>query len=141
MPDIENQPMEPIEPNPDDERSMEQSPMPEGYADSMIEDDDDKPVGENTPGRGWHGESERHAEVGRKGGETVSKNREHMAAIGRKGGATVSQNREHMAEIGRKGGAAVSENRNHMAAIGRKGGLRGRGGQRTHSQPPANAER
>jgi general stress protein YciG len=29
-----------------------------------------------------------------------------MAEIGRKGGETVSQNREHMAEIGRKGGQA-----------------------------------
>lgn len=45
-------------------------------------------------------------EIARKGGETVSQNREHMAAIGRKGGEAVSQNREHMAEIGRKGGKA-----------------------------------
>jgi general stress protein YciG len=27
------------------------------------------------------------AEIGRKGGQSVSKNREHMASIGRKGGA------------------------------------------------------
>jgi len=47
---------------------------------------------------------------------------EEARAAGRKGGATVSQNREHMAAIGRKGGAAVSQNRSHMAQIGRKGG-------------------
>ena len=29
-----------------------------------------------------------------------------MAEIGKKGGETVSQDREHMAEIGRKGGEA-----------------------------------
>ena len=61
-------------------------------------------------------------DAGRRGGERVSQNREHMAAIGRKGGTTVSQNREHMAAIGRKGGAAISQNREHMAAIGREGG-------------------
>jgi general stress protein YciG len=60
--------------------------------------------------------------AGKKGGEAVSRNREHMAAIGRKGGEAVSRNREHMAEIGRKGGAAVSRDREHMATIGRKGG-------------------
>lgn len=42
--------------------------------------------------------------AGRKGGETVSKNRAHMASIGRKGGEAVSKNRRHMAEIGRRGG-------------------------------------
>ncbi|WP_437899802.1 KGG domain-containing protein [Sorangium sp. So ce124] len=47
---------------------------------------------------------------------------EEARADGRKGGASVSQNREHMAAIGRKGGAAVSQNRGHMAQIGRKGG-------------------
>ncbi|MCA1589729.1 MAG: stress-induced protein [Acidobacteria bacterium] len=43
-------------------------------------------------------------EAARKGGEAVSRNREHMAEIGRKGGAKVSQDREHMARIGRRGG-------------------------------------
>ncbi len=42
--------------------------------------------------------------IGRRGGEAVSQNREHMAMIGRRGGETVSQDREHMAEIGREGG-------------------------------------
>jgi general stress protein YciG len=61
-------------------------------------------------------------EVVRKGGEAISKNREHMAMIGRKGGQTVSQDRKHMAEIGRKGGEAVSRDRQHMREIGKKGG-------------------
>jgi uncharacterized protein len=43
-------------------------------------------------------------EAGRKGGQTVSRNREHMAEIGRKGGEAVSRDRQHMAEIGREGG-------------------------------------
>lgn len=49
---------------------------------------------------------EQRREIGRKGGQAVSRNREHMASIGRKGGVAVSENREHMAEIGRKGGRA-----------------------------------
>jgi general stress protein YciG len=49
--------------------------------------------------------------AGRKGGETVSRNREHMARIGRKGGQAVSRNREHMAQIGRKGGESSGSNR------------------------------
>jgi uncharacterized protein len=49
---------------------------------------------------------EERERIARKGGETVSQDREHMAEIGRKGGETVSQDREHMAEIGRKGGQA-----------------------------------
>jgi uncharacterized protein len=61
-------------------------------------------------------------QAGKKGGEAVSRNRQHMAEIGRKGGERVSQDREHMAQIGRKGGEAVSGDREHMAQIGRKGG-------------------
>jgi general stress protein YciG len=69
------------------------------------------------------------AEVARKGGEAVSRNREHMAAIGRKGGQTVSQDRQHMSQIGRKGGEAVSRDRQHMSEIGRKGGENSRGNE------------
>jgi general stress protein YciG len=60
--------------------------------------------------------------AGRKGGLTVSRNKDHMAKIGRKGGESVSRDREHMASIGRKGGEAVSRDRQHMAEIGREGG-------------------
>ena len=73
--------------------------------------------------------------AGKKGGQKISQNREHMQAIGRKGGTAVSANRAHMsaigkiggrkaAEIGRAGGQAISSDRNHMADIGRIGGLR-----------------
>jgi general stress protein YciG len=49
-------------------------------------------------------DSKEARKAGRKGGETVSRNREHMADIGRKGGEEVSKDREHMSEIGREGG-------------------------------------
>lgn len=42
--------------------------------------------------------------AGRKGGEAVSRDRQHMSDIGRRGGEAVSRDREHMAEIGREGG-------------------------------------
>lgn len=42
--------------------------------------------------------------AGRRGGETVSRDRNHMAAIGRRGGESVSRDRDHMAAIGREGG-------------------------------------
>jgi hypothetical protein len=61
-------------------------------------------------------------QAGKKGGERVSQNRNHMASIGRRGGEAVSRDREHMARIGRKGGEAVSRDRQHMATIGREGG-------------------
>jgi len=44
--------------------------------------------------------------AGRKGGEAVSKDRDHMAKIGRAGGEAVSKDREHMSRIGREGGEA-----------------------------------
>jgi general stress protein YciG len=61
-------------------------------------------------------------EAGRKGGEVVSSDRDHMAEIGRKGGVAISQDRDYMARIGRKGGETVSGDRKHMADIGRSGG-------------------
>lgn len=64
---------------------------------------------EGSAGRGWHGNPEGHAEAGRKGGQKVARDREHMSAIGRKGGEAVSRDREHMAAIGRKGGRARGE--------------------------------
>ena len=51
-------------------------------------------------------DSDKQKEIARKGGEAVSRNREHMAAIGRRGGESVSRNREHMAAIGKRGGEA-----------------------------------
>jgi general stress protein YciG len=46
--------------------------------------------------------------AGKKGGETVSQDKEHMSEIGKKGGETVSQDKEHMSEIGKKGGESRS---------------------------------
>ena len=63
----------------------------------------------NSTGRGWHGDPEGHAAAGRKGGQKVARDRDHMASIGRKGGEAVSRDRQHMAEIGRKGGQSRSE--------------------------------
>ena len=40
---------------------------------------------------------------------------ERQREIARKGGATVSQNREHMAQIGRKGGEASGTSRSNRA--------------------------
>lgn len=42
--------------------------------------------------------SEEARAAGRKGGEAVSQNREHMAAIGRKGGESSWQSRERIAQ-------------------------------------------
>jgi general stress protein YciG len=70
---------------------------------------------------------EQQRAIARKGGEAVSRNREHMASIGSRGGEAVSKDREHMSKIGRKGGETVSKDREHMKRIGRKGGERGRG--------------
>lgn len=50
--------------------------------------------------------SQEATEAGRKGGQTVSQDHEHMAEIGRKGGKAVSQDRQHMSEIGIKGGSS-----------------------------------
>lgn len=82
-------------------------------------------------GRGWHGDPQGHAEAGRKGGEAVSRDREHMAEIGRKGGEAVSEDREHMAQIGREGGEA----RGHSGGSGSRGGTheqQARAGEQSH---------
>ncbi|MFO1431166.1 MAG: KGG domain-containing protein [Candidatus Competibacteraceae bacterium] len=76
-------------------------------------------------------EAEKQREIARKGGQVAhAKGRAHEFTVeeareaGRKGGQRVSRNRQHMAEIGRKGGQTVSQDRQHMAEIGRKGGRR-----------------
>ena len=74
-------------------------------------------------------DSERQREIARKGGRVAHERgtaheftAEEARAAGRKGGQSVSRNRAHMSAIGRKGGEAVSRDRSHMAAIGREGG-------------------
>ena len=66
-----------------------------------------------TSNRGFAAMStEQQRRIASKGGEAVSRNKEHMAEIGKKGGEIVSQNRKHMSEIGRKGGEASKASRN-----------------------------
>ncbi len=74
-------------------------------------------------------DEERQREIARKGGRVAHERgtaheftSEEARAAGRKGGQSVSRNREHMSAIGRKGGESVSRDRSHMAAIGREGG-------------------
>src|SRR3954469_14113767 len=85
--------------------------MPSPQQGVAPQNQDARPVERKTPGRtGARGtaamDPDTRKEVARKGGQAVSRNRQHMAEIGRKGGQSVSKNREHMAKIGRKGGAA-----------------------------------
>jgi general stress protein YciG len=74
------------------------------------------------------GSSEQHAKAGRQsqGGQNAGGNRggNSRQEAARKGGEAVSRDREHMSDIGRKGGEAVSRDREHMSDIGRKGGQR-----------------
>lgn len=65
-----------------------------------------------TSNRGLASADERtRQEVAKKGGEAVSRNREHMSEIGRRGGESVSRDKQHMSEIGRKGGESRQNNR------------------------------
>ncbi|WP_211302413.1 KGG domain-containing protein [Nannocystis exedens] len=63
-------------------------------------------------------DAEKQREIARKGGRAAHEkgtahefDSEEARAAGRKGGEVVSQNREHMAEIGAKGGHASHSNR------------------------------
>jgi len=74
---------------------------------------------------------ERQRQIARQGGRAAHErgtahefSTDEAREAGRRGGATVSEDREHMASIGRRGGTTVSQNREQMAAIGRLGGLR-----------------
>jgi len=74
----------------------------------------------------WTAEEARQA--GRKGGETVSRDRAHMAAIGREGGgARGARNRRDAQQEQQQGGEAGNEGRDGMSASGRGAG--GSGGQ------------
>ena len=72
---------------------------------------------------------EKQREIARKGGKAAHQkgtahefSSDEARAAGRKGGQAVSKDRQHMASIGRQGGEAVSRDRDHMARIGREGG-------------------
>jgi general stress protein YciG len=84
----------------------------------------------NTSKRGFASmDEEKQREIASKGGKAAHEkgtahefSHEEAVEAGRKGGQTVSQDREHMSEIGKKGGEAVSQDREHMSEIGKKGG-------------------
>jgi general stress protein YciG len=58
--------------------------------------------------------------AGKKGGVSISQDREHMAFIGRKGGQKTAQDPEHMRAIGAKGGAKIAQNRERMSELGKR---------------------
>src|SRR5438132_9745140 len=70
-------------------------------------------------------DSERQREIARKGGRAAhEKGKAHeftadeARAAGRKGGEKVSVNRQHMAEIGRRGGRSSAERRRTTSSAG-----------------------
>jgi uncharacterized protein len=92
-------------------------------------------------GRGFAGmDEEEQREIASKGGQAAQDKgtaHEFTAEEARKGGETVSQDREHMAEIGAKGGQASGGNRGQggqgsqssQGGQSREGSQGGRGGQ------------
>jgi general stress protein YciG len=64
----------------------------------------------------WTAEEARQA--GRKGGETVSRDRAHMAAIGREGGGARGARNRRDAQQQQQGGEAQNEGREGMSASG-----------------------
>jgi len=76
--------------------------------------------------KGWTGSSEAHARAGAVGGRVVRARygNEYLAEIGAKGGEKISRDREHMREIGRKGGNAVAlkYGKEHFKKLGALGG-------------------
>jgi general stress protein YciG len=70
----------------------------------------------------WTADEARSA--GRKGGETVSRDREHMAAIGREGGGARSANaraRRRLGENGNGRGDSVVEDMSRVSGVGFNG--------------------
>jgi len=73
----------------------------------------------NTSNRGFASmDPERQREIASEGGKAAHEkgtahefDSEEARAAGRKGGEAISQNREHMAEIGRKGGQSSGNSR------------------------------
>jgi len=74
-------------------------------------------------------------EAGRRGGAKVAAERgsKFYSEIGRKGGEAVSQNREHMATIGKKGGERRGKVARGPAGPNGDGGAAGEGGE-PHSE-------
>ncbi|MFY0538174.1 KGG domain-containing protein [Nannocystis pusilla] len=87
-------------------------------------------------------DAEKQREIARKGGRAAHEkgtahefDSDEARAAGRKGGEVVSQNREHMAEIGAKGGHASHSNR-AAHATARSRGQRGAMGMTGVSDEP-----
>lgn len=111
--------------------------------------------GEHRGGRGFAGmEAEKQREIARKGGRAAHEkgtahefDSEEARAAGRKGGEVVSQNREHMAEIGAKGGHASHSNRQSGRTRAQQRSSQGlaatheEGGTVSEAQQAGNAER
>nr|WP_308477910.1 KGG domain-containing protein [Nannocystis bainbridge] len=91
--------------------------------------------GERRGGRGFAGmDAEKQREIARKGGRAAHEkgtahefDSDEARAAGRKGGEVVSQNREHMAEIGAKGGHASHSNRANSSRDRNRGQRSGQG--------------
>lgn len=100
-------------------------------------------------GRGFAGmDAEKQREIARKGGRAAHEkgtahefDSEEARAAGRKGGEVVSQNREHMAEIGAKGGHASHSNRHASGSNNRARGQRsGQGLAAAHEESGSGGE-
>jgi uncharacterized protein len=64
----------------------------------MAQEERKNPTGGGTANRGFASmDPERQREIARKGGATVSQNREHMAQIGRRGGEASGHSRSNRA--------------------------------------------
>ena len=105
-----------------------------------------KPEGHRRHGGFDSMDAQKQREIASKGGKQAHQKgtaheftSEEAQIAGRKGGEVVSRNRQHMAEIGRKGGEAVSRDTKHMAEIGRKGGEE-RGAHRARQRAQQNPE-
>src|SRR5687767_15734126 len=102
----------------------------------------------NTRNRGFASmNSERQREIARKGGKAAHEKgtaheftADEARAAGRKGGERVSANREHMSRIGRLGGKMSAGRRQPSSSSSNDGnGADGGRGERTaHAQPEAN---
>jgi len=93
-------------------------------------------------------EAEKQREIARKGGRAAHEkgtahefDSEEARAAGRKGGEVVSQNREHMAEIGAKGGHASHSNRAAHTSSRSRGQRSPQGMAATSDEPSVTEDR
>lgn len=73
--------------------------MPDSRNSGISRENSPSNEGQRKSNRGFAAmSSEQQREIARKGGEAVSRNREHMATIGRKGGIASGNNRSNKGE-------------------------------------------